>query len=101
MKGRKGIENLVRAWNLIGRVPPEAIDLLSHLLCPSKRRYTAQQALNHPFFNKFHINRQLHHSPESLDRLDRRFDLKITPPTSYQSSASADSSPSSSVLVAS
>lgn len=54
MKGRLGLESLIKAWSLVPRVPPEAIDLLSKLLCPAESRYSVSEALNHPFLSQFY-----------------------------------------------
>jgi serine/threonine protein kinase len=49
MRGRSGLDKLLRGWNLLERVPPIARELLMHLLCPPAERYSAQEVLRHPF----------------------------------------------------
>eukprot|EP00808_Paulinella_micropora_P008064 g14306.t1 len=50
IKGVPGLKKIFRAWG-VKHVPPLAIDLLSHMLCPAAKRWTTKQLLEHPFFN--------------------------------------------------
>lgn len=49
MSNEEGIKNLLIRWNLINRVSPLALDLLTNLICPSNIRYTAHEAITHPY----------------------------------------------------
>ena len=37
-------------------VSPEAIDVMSHLICDRSERYSHEQLISHPFFNGFNFN---------------------------------------------
>lgn len=45
--GKKGFEEIFNTWKL--SIDNDAIDLLSHLLCSQKKRYTMKEVLSHPF----------------------------------------------------
>ena len=50
--GKEGFKEIFDTWEL--SIDKDAIDLLSHLLCPQEKRYTMKEALSHPFlkYNK-------------------------------------------------
>jgi hypothetical protein len=47
--GKDGLVHILRHWNMLDRVPEQALDLLSRLLCPSGRRLSMHAILVHPW----------------------------------------------------
>ena len=50
--GKDGLVHILRHWNMLDRVPEQAVDLLSLLLCPSGRRLNIHAVLLHPWVNE-------------------------------------------------
>ena len=43
------LRKLLQTWQLLHVVSEQAIDLLSHMLCPPDKRFTIEQVLAHPW----------------------------------------------------
>jgi len=46
------LRKLLKTWNFLGIILEEAIDLLSHMLCPVEKRFSLENIIVHPWFKK-------------------------------------------------
>jgi len=52
MEGVEGLRYLASMWDMLHLVSDDALDLISHMICPAEKRYTMKQVLAHDFLKR-------------------------------------------------